>query len=663
MPQGRDGTAIARGLDVMSAASHAADPPSRGDHLAGNLERLRAALPELVEAIRATGSEGAELVEGPRGQVTVAWRGSLVSSAYDPQGEGERFARAVPETADVVVAIGVGSGHHLETLCGHPRARVVLYEPRLPLLRAVLSAARWSWTGASELDVVADPEALAAVVGSLYRPGLGLHLLVHPSFARTEPDALREAVERIGRAKDRVDIGFATICTWSEHWARTTLRNVPQIVASAPLGPLRGALEGCTAVVCAAGPSLAMQLPRLRENRERLLVLAIGQSAVALEKAGLTPHLTMVTETQDVSHQLEALEDLSQTRLVLVPQVHPRLFELPVRARHVVYECFQPLACWLGAALGEEQWMRSGGTVAISTVFLAALLGARRVLLVGQDLAFTDGRRYSEGSLYGEMGVEQGEDGQVFFTNQKVKADYFHRYAPERELAPNTVWVEGWDGKPVLTDRSYATFREEYAHVGRLLAKEGVELVNCTEGGARIPGLPHRRLAEELARVEPPVVGADAILEHCEPPEPERAAAGLARALAELEGRLRKIRRHAPRGLERCRAARARGRYEEEELRAIAAAEQKVREVWAETPVLSVTVQAEIQRLVLDSHKDRERELASLVERSQRLLEAALRGVETMDEMLQPLRDYLRKPSTGPPGSEPGRGPLRGSRE
>ena len=58
--------------------------------------------------------------------------------------------------------------------------------------------------------------------------------------------------------------------------------------------------------------------------------------------------------------------------------------------------------------------------------------------------------------------------------------------------------MEGWDGDPVPTSPSYATFREHYRDLARLVENAGLRIVNCTEGGARLPGVEHRRFGEML---------------------------------------------------------------------------------------------------------------------------------------------------------------------
>ncbi|MCP5060499.1 MAG: motility associated factor glycosyltransferase family protein [bacterium] len=284
----------------------------------------------------------------------------------------------------------------------------------------------------------------------------------------------------------------------------------------------------------------------------------------------------------------------------------------------------------MGEALGETEWLRSGGTVAASAVFLAVFLGAENVMLIGQDLAFTSGRRYAEGSLYEDMGVTQHEDGSLYFTNLKIKADLFGRPTPDRELAPGTLRVEGWHGEEVWTDRSYASFREEYRAIGKILAPEGVRLINCTEGGARIPGLEHEAFGPLIRALEGPTLPVEEALAAA---AAAPASGGLAEASRSLAQAARLLQTEANRALEKlARFENGKGTAAEASLlRAAAKAERKVHKRLGRLPVVEFLTQNELHELQLASRKT-DGSVDGAVDRSKALLEAVIRGAEGVIE-------------------------------
>ena len=116
---------------------------------------------------------------------------------------------------------------------------------------------------------------------------------------------------------------------------------------------------------------------------------------------------------------------------VLDGELRPRVHHRDAGARHHVGGVLDPrlaaagaralggypapnaLGCWIGRALGERHFLPGGATVAQSAVRLAAALGADPILLVGQDLAFTEGRVYARGSAYDMVGLRAREDGRL----------------------------------------------------------------------------------------------------------------------------------------------------------------------------------------------------------------------------------------------------------
>lgn len=558
-----------------------------------NCARLRRRHPRLAALVAEADAAGIERVTGPGGAATLIESGCRLASAHDPAGEGARQAQALTaEPVDLLVALGFGLGHHLEAFrASFPAARLLVHEPSPARLRAALGLrGELSWLAAPEVAFAADADELAAAFARLYVAGLRVRVFVHPSLQALDADAARAALTRIAETKRSADLVAGTRIAMMHAWAELAVENAPQLLVNPAASSLFGAFQGVPAVVAAAGPSLDRQLETLRGVRHRVLLIAIGQALPALRRAGLEPDLVHVVESKDVSQQLSCAGDSETLALVVPPSVHPRLFELPVRARFVGYPEPNGLACWLAAAAGERHWLPGGATVAQSAVHLAARLGADPILLVGQDLAFTGGRVYATGSAYDMVSFQELGDGRYSFTGLAAKKALLGIEAPPAPASDDLLWVDGWEGGRVPTSRSYAAFLEHYRQIGAWWAARGVRIVNCTEGGARIPGLPHQRLADALRGLVAPGADPERIdALHASAPRPT-AATFLARVAAGRRA-LGTIERETGSGLRACEAARkaplqVSARRRAETLRAIARAERRVRRALAVLPWL-----------------------------------------------------------------------------
>lgn len=615
---------------------------------------LRERHPAAMKAIEAAPLGEPRVVVGPRGAVTLSASGVLLASAYDPVGEGERLAAEwTQDEADAVVLIGYALGHHIDAYRRMRRCPIIVFEPSTARMRAALEVR--GDAGAlvdDDVELCVDTEQLGALIRKHYQTGTRLRVHVHPSVMRLDTPACRTAVDRVSRAKDTLDITVATLVSMMERWAWLTVENTPHLVRSTGLSRIVDAFPGATAVVCAAGPSLDKQLPIIRRERGRLLVIAIGQTLRALREAGIEPDVVHILESADVVHQLTGAGDTSNLSLVLTPSVHEGLFQVPVRARFIAWPAPNVVAVWMAEALGERGGLIQGaGTVAQSAIYLAARLGATRILVVGQDLAFSNGRAYASGSAYGQMGFELTGNGRFVFTNLKSKADQFGipvaaGPGPEEEL----VWVEGWDGERVPTSVPYSTFIEDYRDLTPEMRAIGVEVVNCTEGGALLPGLRHAGLEEMLREIpEAPVCAAPALHaahDSAEDMGTDAFGPALVRARRALE-RVEALAKRGGTSVERARRTLQEGESDDcvriSRLRGVVRAEKKLRRGLEELPWLDALVQPEVQQLgaVFGTAARANPTPVEVMEESGFLFEATRRGVARARALLDRLEERL----------------------
>ncbi|MBY0401288.1 DUF115 domain-containing protein [Myxococcota bacterium] len=609
-----------------------------------NLATIRKRNPQLAVSLEAVDTAAVEVVTGPRGDSVLRERGVLLGSAYDPRRDGLRLAEQMAEApADILVAVGFGLGEQIEAYCDAHPGTVIVYEPSLARLRAALSRLSITRLLASHRDLhfVADLDQLTAHLNARYVPGLCIRVFPHPAVLRLDPELVAAAVERTKRVKDSADTRIGTSVGQLMAWAWITAGNGRRIAESADFGRMAGVFRGKTAVVAAAGPSLDKQLPLLRACRERVVVIAIGQTLRALRQAGIEPDLVHVLESKDVSPQLTQAGETRDLCLALTPDAHPALYDLPVRALFTATTGASPMGTWIAKATGESRFTMGGGTVAQGAVGLAVMMGCNPILLIGQDLAFTEGRAYAAGSAYDFMGVELGEDGTCSVTGMDRKATLLRgerrQTRGDKVNKGRVVWVDGWhEGERVPTLRAYASFIEQYRDIGIGLGRLGIRLVNCTEGGARIPMIEHSPFAAMLERLPHGAIDARRTLLECFDARPRRSlldyrdAIVAARArLDELDRAVGKARELEARSGERLASARN-DQQRMEILRGIARSEKKIRGQLERAVWLDALIQPEIFAAVASQRRSEHREVSieDLVAESRFLVQAAANGVE-----------------------------------
>ncbi len=637
---------------MTSAAAPKGDVPKSA--LSSNLVRLRkrgAAAAEAVEGLDPSRAAEVERVEARNGSWSISHHGTLLASAYDPEAEARSVAEGMSEEpVDLLVAVGLGLGLHLEAFQARHGCKVIVYEPSVERLQAALEVrSPLSLLECEDVAVTTDPEEVREWVHRHYVPGL--RLLIHPlaAVARLDPGSLREVVQIVGLAKDIGDLRARTQHAMAHQWAALVAHNAPSIVDMPSIASKAGCLFGRPAVVCAAGPSLDKQLPTLRRHRDSLFVIAIGQTLAALRKAGIEPDLVHVVEASDVRVQLERAGDLSGATLVLPPQANPALFELPVGRRFLSWQASNSFGYWMARGLGEEALLGAGGTVAHSAVHLAAFLGANPILLIGQDLAFTGGRIYSGSSCYGGVSLEIKESGEYELGNMKHK--WGESYASDVHRG-RVVWVEGWNGERLASDESYASFRESYRWIHESLTHTGQELWNCTEGGALIPPLRHVPFEEALEELASEPLDRSAFEEPVDH-DPQAARRRLAAAMK----RARKTHRHllevAREGAEKATEALALAERDappkqlDGALRSLGKQQRKARRLLRSGPLIEAFIQPELMQLGADALKaaNQDPTPAEVAQESKHLFEATKRALRSAEVLFGQVETRLSESS------------------
>jgi hypothetical protein len=576
-----------------------------------NLARIERRQPALARALRALPAcERIARVPGARGVDSLRDGDVLLGSRYEPVREAEAMADEMAAAApDLQIAIGFGLGLHLAAFRRRRSTPLVVFEPDPARLRAALALAPHPWLDEDRVRLTTDAAELPDLVELFYTSGLCLSTTIHPALLRLDSEAARSAVRWLSRAKDTVDTMVATRVSKLADWTHRTAENTPHFLCTPGLSRLSGAFRGVPAVVVAAGPSLDKQLETLSTHRDRVLVIAIGPSLGALRRAGIEPDLVHVLESSDVAHQLTRSGSTADLNLVLTPKTHAGVYELPVRSRFIAYTGAEPLASWIASELGDRHRISAAGSVALSAVYVAQALGANPVMLIGQDLAFADGRVYASGSCYERIGFEVKGERFQYQNMEERAAVYAGDLARMRRMSEQRlVWVEGWHGDRVPTSVTYATFIQYYRGVAEQLARAGTRLVNCTEGGARIPPLEHCAFADELARcAAAPIDAAARIRAAFEAFAPAAAAqlrAPLRRArstLVDLQRRTRRARKLAETLAQR--AAAMPERELAQRMQELQRAQRAIFDALSDFPWIDSLVQRELQPLITAQHR------------------------------------------------------------
>lgn len=243
------------------------------------------------------------------------------------------------------------------------------------------------------------------------------------------------------------------------------------------LGQLIERMEGIdvsdrAAIVVSAGPSLDKNIHLLKEAKGKALLIAVDAAAKPMVKAGVYPDLIA---TIDPIKDEEILQEGELLDCPMVASVYSH-YRLTRQHRGSLYfatsenEYFKMKY----AKYGHKMYrVPTGGSVANNAYSLGMLLGFKTIILVGQDLAYPNGKIHAQDAVYKnclENAIDTEETGKYFA-------------------------VEANEGGTILTEANMDAYRKWFEEQN---AKGEIRMINATEGGAKIKGAEYRTLKSAL---------------------------------------------------------------------------------------------------------------------------------------------------------------------
>jgi len=519
-----------------------ADLPST---LSRNLAALSRHDPALAEHVRAAPAIEASVLQpshaGPPTARLPDADGRLVqlASRVDPEREARRLIDAhLVEGPVVYVVAGLGLGYHVADLLARRGAEdaVVVAESNSALIRSALE--RFDWAEGLQrgyLRLVAATSR-AALTRQLYPLTavilMGTRLIVHPASARLAPGfyaAFRQAfTDFVAAAR----VNLTTIATNTAITVLNLLMNLGAYVAGRSIDHLKDAFAGYPAIIISAGPSLARNIHLLPEARDRAVLISIATTLKMLLDRGIEPHFVTCLDYHEITKRF--FEDLPAG--AAAPATH--LVAEPKTTWHV-FDAWRGPASVLGnefldACLRDvkppirHDRLQAGSTVAHLAFYLARYLGADPIILVGQDLGFSNGLYYMPGTVVHDTWRPELNR---FWT---LETKEWERIIRRRGMLRT---IEDIDGRPMYTDDQMFTYLQRFEQD---FQETTARVIDATEGGARKAGTDAMPLAEALARYADRPLPRDAVerlaaVHPLQPPRLRDARRALRRRVAETD--------------------------------------------------------------------------------------------------------------------------------
>ena len=189
---------------------------------------------------------------------------------------------------------------------------------------------------------------------------------------------------------------------------KNTFSNLPHLACSPDVGEMENQFKDIPFILVGAGPSLDESIDFLKKVQDKAIIVASNSPYRKLVNNGIRPHLAVTADPLPTT--LAGFENINLDGVPLAcpfsayPEIVRRF-----SGRILTWCTYNPIIDVLKDRTGRKRGSKilEQGTVSGCVLDLSRLLGCRKVLFIGQDMAVRDdGRYYSGDTSYSDIGAD-----------------------------------------------------------------------------------------------------------------------------------------------------------------------------------------------------------------------------------------------------------------
>lgn len=431
----------------------------------------------------------------------------------------ELFKKAADTKLSTHVIFGLGIGHLFKEFCDNSMGSVILYEPNLEILRVALELVDFSNEFSKKnVRVASDYQELKNTFESIYKYKTEVNLLFLDSYKELYKNEINPLFKYLETIKGGCALEFNALRNRGMEFVTSVLVNFNNTLETIPLMEFKNIYKGKTALIVSAGPTLDRNIETIKKNRDKFVLFCVGTAFKALAKEGITPDFLNIIEINDSSAQVRGF-DLSAIKLIIEPFSCKSSQVLNVKQKFL-YPAIttQGAQYWSHLTGMDISGYISGGTVSYEALECAKMLGCTKLILVGQDLAYVDGKCYSNNSNSSDLVIEVNSETKAVEFKVKDKRKLLEDLSPQvgtfteeivENFATNRVndandslsYVKGITGEMLPTHKGYAHFVEQFNEFA--YENKDLDLINTSMIGAELRGFKNITLEQALENSKP----------------------------------------------------------------------------------------------------------------------------------------------------------------
>lgn len=399
-----------------------------------------------------------------------------IHSKYDPEKEAERFINNLDmSVAKHVLFIGSGLGYHISKFSSqYPDITFSIYEPDLAVLNIFLEGCDLSssemrglqhiFTGTEATEITTDMEKVLRLSNG------SIIMAILPVYEQQYSMQVKNISETIIHSLKNKKMYLAVNLINQKRWTINSIKNfplvtmTPNIMCDFPISDFRDK----PAIIVAAGPSLTEELENLRQIRESesAYIFSVGSAINTLIEAGIHPHATCAYDPS--AEQWKVLQKVKDKEITNIPLIFGSSIGYEAVENYdgpKIHMITSPdtVSPQLLDTTKSIDVVLDSPTIAAITFQLLSKLECNPIILVGQNLAYKDEKRYATGISY----------------------DFIDNELSENEIE-DSITIKDVQGNSIQTSESFNIMKKQLEYFIQKIPE--IEVVNTTKAGALIEG-------------------------------------------------------------------------------------------------------------------------------------------------------------------------------
>lgn len=293
--------------------------------------------------------------------------------------------------------------------------------------------------------------------------GMKFEILFHPNYEKLSRNLLDPILEKIKKGSLLAELNKNTENIFKFEWLIEPILNLSLSAKGKSLLDLKKHFEGKPFILVASGPSLIDNLDFIRENSDKAYIIASGSAINGLINNGISPDFVTIMDSSIINYTAH-FKDTKYTGPIITTGTTNHL--ILKNHQQELYFTNITLDTITSEVRPELLKVPSVPSVAIYSLMLTHYLDASEVYLIGQDLAFRDGKYYAKGV----------HEHKLMKNNQ------------------DTIEIEGNVGGKVRTSITLYTMLGSIKNAISVIKEtnDKIKFYNLSKTGAKIEGIPFK---------------------------------------------------------------------------------------------------------------------------------------------------------------------------